>query len=125
MNLRSFETPRRRRAPESWRHRLGGNDVDAPWTLVVSLKANCESCQSFSRVDPGALVPLRLVLVSRESVDWTDFETPVRVDPELVEDLQITGAPYYAVIDSNDWVVAEGAVFDVHQILAEVLPLLV
>jgi hypothetical protein len=123
--LRSFETPRRRRAPESWRLRLGGDDVDAPWTLVVSLKANCDSCQSFSRVDPGLLVPLRLVLVSREYLDWSDVETPVYVDADLVEDLQITGAPYYAVIDSDDWVVAEGALFDVHQVLSEVSPLLV
>ncbi len=125
VNLRSFETPRRRLAPPSWRarHEQWNLEPIDSWWLVVSVKAECRGCDSVRHADSRQVAPFRLLLLSAEPLDF-DSE-PVWVASDLVDDLGLRGAPHYAVVSPDGWVVAEGAVFDLEQVLSEISTLVV
>lgn len=89
-------------------------------TLVVAVKANCDGCRPFLTLTSGWLDDWRVVLVAREPYAARDDEAPVLTAPAVLDQLHMTDAAFYVALDGAPlMVVAEGFVFDLQQVRAE------
>ena len=126
--MHSFDRARERPAPLE----LTGVTLEgAPWsrplrriTLVVAVKPDCDGCTDFVAGDIGDLSHLDVVVVSSHTNDqWRAQHRAVLVAPALLEQLQISSAPFYVLIDAlRGRVVGEGSVFSPAQVAQEIAP---
>ena len=128
----SFDTPRDRHAPTQFAGRVLDDEVRTyvltRTTLIVAVKPHCDGCRAFTQGDLASLRGVEVLIVSAGAShdgEWDSAMHDVIVAPELIEALEIRGAPHYVVIDpTSSRVVSEGIPFSPTQVAHEIAPFL-
>lgn len=126
--MRSFDAPRRRRAPSSFTGvTLKGEELTHSFrdlTLVVAIKTMCDGCRDFVNASLEELDMIDVVIVSAtndQDGEWTRARHPILVAPELMKELDVRWPPFYVLIDASTFeVVTEGVVFGPSQVAQEI-----
>lgn len=125
----SFDAPRERPAPTRFHGRVLDDEertyVLKRTTLIVAVKPHCDGCRAFTHGDLALLRDVDVLIVSADVSDegeWDSALNDVVVAPELIEALEIRGAPHYVVIDpTSSRVVYEGIAFTPTQVAHEIV----
>lgn len=124
--VRSFDPPRERPAPDTFRGRtLDGEERSVlvrSLTLVVAVKPQCDGCRGFIEGDLSEFKSVDVVLVCETADEtWRDAKQTVLVAPSVFVDLEIRAAPFYVLIDPSTLrVVTEGTLFSPAQVAGEI-----
>jgi len=126
-NARSFDRPRERVAPTSYRgHWSDGPEVTVALsgvTLVVAIKSNCDGCREFINSNLDNLHVPVLVISANDDVssEWVGALAPVLVSPEALAVLDIRWPPFYVLLDpASGRVLTEGVLFGSAQVADEI-----
>lgn len=126
--MRSFDAPRPRPAPDSFRGlTLDGESVERFFTgltLVVAIKPDCDGCRDFLESSLDEFGELEVLLVSAQfdpRNEWKDSRHEIVVAPDLLSLLEIRWPPFYVLIDPRvGTVLVEGVVFGPGQVAQEI-----
>jgi hypothetical protein len=130
-NAQSFDRLRERAAPDAlsghWSNGAEDTIALSEVTLVVAIKAQCDSCRTFLDDDLDVLgVPV--VIVSAEddhAGEWGDAHHSVFISPDAVRLLDLRGPPQYVLVDPvARRVLNEGVLFNAAQVASEIAPYL-